>query len=223
MRQRAAKQDQASTAGQWLSGEIETMQKKVAEAEAKVEAFRANTNLLVGTNNTTLSAQQLGDYSAQLAAARAQKADAEAKAKIIREMLRSGQPIEFSDILNSELIRRLSEQRVTLARGACRAIVDAARPASADHRTESADRRSRPADQGRGRKHRALVRERRQDRQRQGRYADRRTSTRSRTRPPPPTSDDVELRALERDAKSQRDLLELYLAKYREATARDTH
>src|SRR5207237_8382817 len=32
---------------------------------------------------------------------------------------------------------------------------------------------------------------------------------------------DVQLRALERDAKSQRDLLESYLAKYREAIARD--
>jgi len=32
---------------------------------------------------------------------------------------------------------------------------------------------------------------------------------------------DVELRALDRDAKSQRDLLESYLAKYREASARD--
>jgi len=32
----------------------------------------------------------------------------------------------------------------------------------------------------------------------------------------------VQLRALERDAKSQRDLLESYLAKYREATSRDT-
>src|SRR5205823_2140259 len=32
---------------------------------------------------------------------------------------------------------------------------------------------------------------------------------------------DVQLRALERDAKSQRDLLESYLAKYREAAARD--
>src|SRR5258708_12893594 len=29
-------------------------------------------------------------------------------------MLKSGQPIESSDVLNSELIRRLSEQRVTL-------------------------------------------------------------------------------------------------------------
>src|SRR5262249_25948668 len=33
---------------------------------------------------------------------------------------------------------------------------------------------------------------------------------------------DVQLRALEREAKSQRDLLESYLAKYREATARDS-
>src|SRR2546430_15559879 len=33
---------------------------------------------------------------------------------------------------------------------------------------------------------------------------------------------DVELRALEREAKAQRDLLESYLAKYREATARDS-
>jgi uncharacterized protein involved in exopolysaccharide biosynthesis len=114
VRQQAAKQQQARAAGEWLAGEIETMRQKVADAEAKVEAFRANSNLLVGPNNTTLSAQSLGDVNAQLAAARAQKGDAQSKAKLIREMLRSGGPLESSDILNSELIRRLSEQRVTL-------------------------------------------------------------------------------------------------------------
>ena len=40
-RQQEAKQDQARSAGQWLSGEIENMRKKVADAEARVEAFRA--------------------------------------------------------------------------------------------------------------------------------------------------------------------------------------
>src|SRR5204863_5767518 len=35
-------------------------------------------------------------------------------------------------------------------------------------------------------------------------------------------SQDVQLRALEREAKAQRDLLESYLAKYREATTRET-
>ena len=54
VRQQAAKQQQARAAGEWLAGEIESM---LADAEAKVEAFRANSNLLVGTNNTTLSAQ----------------------------------------------------------------------------------------------------------------------------------------------------------------------
>ncbi len=114
LRQREAMQDQAKSAGDWLAGEIDTMRQKVEDAEAKVEDFRAKANLLVGTNNTTLSAQELGDVNAQLAAARAQKSDAEAKAKLIRDMLRSGEPIESSDILNSELIRRLAEQRVTL-------------------------------------------------------------------------------------------------------------
>src|SRR5581483_10801835 len=42
VRQRAAKQDQARAAVQWLSGEIANMQKKVADAEAKVAAFRAD-------------------------------------------------------------------------------------------------------------------------------------------------------------------------------------
>ena len=91
------------------------LRKDVAEAEAKVEQYRAKTNLFIGTNNTTLSNQQLGDFNAQLAAARAQKADAESKAHIIREALRRGAPVEFSDIINSELMRRL----VGAARDAC--------------------------------------------------------------------------------------------------------
>lgn len=94
-RQRQASQDQAKSAGDWLAGQIETMRQKVEVAEAKVEDFRAKSNLLVGINNTTLSQQQLGDVNAQVAAARALQADAEAKAKLIRDMIKSGKPIEF--------------------------------------------------------------------------------------------------------------------------------
>src|SRR5262245_3688971 len=53
--QQVVKQDQARSAGQWLSGELEKLRTKVSEAEAKVEAFRAKSNLFVGTNNTSLS------------------------------------------------------------------------------------------------------------------------------------------------------------------------
>src|SRR4030088_2834670 len=112
--QQAARQEQAKSAGQWLSVEIDNLRKKVAEAESKVEDFRSKSSLFVGTNNTTLSNQQLGELNTQLNNARALKSDAESKARLIREMLQSGKPIEASEVLNSELTRRLSEQRVTL-------------------------------------------------------------------------------------------------------------
>ena len=79
-----------------------------------VEDFRSKSSLFIGTNNTTLSNQQMGELNTQLNNARALKSDAETKARMIREMLQSGKPIEASEVLNSELIRRLSEQRVTL-------------------------------------------------------------------------------------------------------------
>ena len=112
--QQNARQEQAKAAGQWLSGEIDSLRKKVGDAESRVEDFRSKSSLFVGTNNTTLSNQQMGELNTQLNNARALKSDAESKARLIREMLQSGKPIEASDVLNSELTRRLSEQRVTL-------------------------------------------------------------------------------------------------------------
>src|SRR5690242_12694694 len=113
--QRSAKQEQTRVAGAWLAREIDRLRANVAQAEAKVEQYRAKTNLFIGNNNTSLSNQQLGDFNGQLAIARGQKADAEAKAKLIRDALKAGTRIEFSEIINSELMRRLSEQRVILA------------------------------------------------------------------------------------------------------------
>jgi uncharacterized protein involved in exopolysaccharide biosynthesis len=112
--QQGARQEQAKSASQWLSTEIDNLRKKVADAESRVEDFRSKSSLFVGTNNTTLSNQQMGELNTQLNNARALKSDAESKARLIREMLQSGKPIEASEVLNSELIRRLSEQRVTL-------------------------------------------------------------------------------------------------------------
>ncbi len=66
MLQQTAKQDQSRVAGLWLAEKIEPLRGAVADAEAKVEQYRARNNLLVGTNNTTLSNQQLGELNAQL-------------------------------------------------------------------------------------------------------------------------------------------------------------
>jgi len=221
VRQRAAKQDQARAAVQWLSGEIANMQKRVADAEAKVAAFRANSNLLEGPNNTTLSAQQLGDFNAQLAAARAQKVDAEAKAKIIHEMLRSGQPIEASDIINSELMRRLSEQHVTLRAQLAEqssSLMDG-HPRIKELKAQIADLekqlRAEAERVARSFENDAKIAAARVDSLMAGFDQVKNQAANTNER-------DVQLRALQRDAKSQRDLLESYLAKYSEANARET-
>jgi len=221
MRQREAKGDQAKTASQWLAGEIETMRQKVEQAEAKVEDFRAKANLLVGNNNTTLSAQQLGDVNAELATARAQKADAEAKAKMIRDMLHSGGPIESSDILNSELIRRLAEQRVTL-----RAQLAEQSATLLDNHPRIIELKAQIADlDNQIRAEAAIIaRSFENDAKLAGARLDTLTASLDQLKSQAATTNgqDVQLRALERDAKAQRDLLESYLAKYREATSRDT-
>src|SRR4030081_227717 len=112
--QQGARKEQAKSASQWLSGEIDNLRKKVADAESRVEDFRSKSSLFMGTNNTSLSNQQMGEINTQLNNARALKSDAESKARLIKKMLQSDKPIEASEVLNSELIRRLSEQRVTL-------------------------------------------------------------------------------------------------------------
>ncbi len=216
-----AKQEQARSASTWLSGEIETLRKKVAEGEAKVEAFRAKSNLLVGPNNTTLSVQQLGDLNAQLAAARALKSDAGAKAKLIRDMLKSGETIESSDILNSELIRRLSEQRVTLRAQ----LAEQSSSLLANHpRIKELKAQIADLDIQIRKEAELLAHSLENDAKLADAKVAAQLSTFDQLKSQAVTlnEDDVQLRALERDAKSQRDLLESYLAKYREATARDS-
>jgi uncharacterized protein involved in exopolysaccharide biosynthesis/Mrp family chromosome partitioning ATPase len=221
VRQREAKQEQARSAGQWLAGEIDSMRQKVEDAESKVEDFRAKANLLVGTNNNTLSAQRLSEVNTQLAAARAQKADAEAKAKLIHDMLRSGQPIESSDILSSDLIRRLDEQRVTL-----RAQLAEQSSTLLDGHPRIKELRAQIANLDDQIKAEAetLARSFENDAKLAGARVDAQTVNfdQLKTQAASSNEQDVQLRALERDAKSQRDLLESYLAKYREAMSRDT-
>ena len=218
--QQDARQQQAKAASQWLSGEIDNLRTKVSEAEARVEDFRSKSNLFVGTNNTTLSNQQMGELNTQLNNARALKSDAEAKARLIRDMFLSGKPIEASEILNSELMRRLFEQRVTLrAQLAEQAstLLDN-HPRIKELKAQIADLDHQIRDEA-GKISRSLDND--------ARIAGGRVESLSasldqlKKQASSKNGEDVQLRALEREAKAQRDLLESYLAKYREATTRE--
>jgi uncharacterized protein involved in exopolysaccharide biosynthesis len=218
--QQGARQDQAKSASQWLSGEIENLRKKVADAESRVEDFRSKSSLFVGTNNTTLSNQQMGELNTQLNNARALKSDAESKARLIRGMLESGKPIEASEVLNSELIRRLSEQRVTL-----RGQLAEQSSTLLDGHPRIKELKAQLADLDRQLREEASKISRSLDndsRIASGRVEGLSASLEQLKKQASSTNgQDVQLRALDREAKAQRDLLESYLAKYREANTRE--
>jgi Mrp family chromosome partitioning ATPase len=135
-------------------------------------------------------------------------------------MLQSGKPIEASEVLNSELIRRLSEQRVTL-----RAQLAEQSSTLLDGHPRIKELKAQLADLDRqlreeaGKVSRSLEND--------ARIASGRVegliSSLDQLKKQASSSNgqDVQLRALEREAKAQRDLLESYLAKYREANTRE--
>ena len=218
--QQDARQDQAKVASQWLSSKIDELRKTVAEDEAKVEDFRSKSNLFVGTNNTTLSNQQMGELNTQLNNARGLKSDADAKARLIREMLQGGKPIEASEVLNSELMRRLFEQRVTL-----RAQLAEQSSTLLDNHPRIKELKAQIADLDHQIRDEAakIARSLENDARLAGGRVEELTASLDRLKKQATSTNgqDVQLRALEREAKAQRDLLETYLAKYREATTRE--
>jgi len=218
--QQSAKQDQTRAAGNWLAGEIDKMRKKVEEAEAKVEEYRSQSNLFVGTNNTSLPNQQLTEINSQIAAARGQKADMEARAKQLRDLIRAGKPIESADIANSDAMRRLIEQRIALrsqlAEQSTTLLDQHPRIKELKAQIGEVDRQIRTEGE-------RLARQLDNDAQLAGDRLNSLTASIEQVKrlASQTNEQDVQLRALEREAKTQRDLLESYLTKYREASARD--
>jgi uncharacterized protein involved in exopolysaccharide biosynthesis len=218
--QQAARQEQARSASQWLSTEIDSLRKKVADAESRAEEFRTKSDLFIGTNNTSLSNQQLGEINTQLTTARAAKSDAESRVRSIREMLQSGRPIETSAV-NSDIIRRLGEQRA-----AAKAQLAEQSSTLLDGHPRIKELRAQIADIDRQLRDEVarIARSLENDARIEGARVENLSASleKFKRQASSTNSSEVELRALEREAKSQRELLESYLTRYREATARET-
>ena len=196
------------------------MRSKVEEAEAKIEDYRSKSNLFVGSNNTSLPNQQLTEINSQIAAARGQKADLEARARQLRDLVRSGKPVESSDIANSDSMRRLVEQRVLLRSQLAEqssTLLDQ-HPRIKELKAQIGEVDGQIRNEGE-----RLARQLDNDAKVSGNRLESLTASLDTVKKLASQSNeqDVQLRALEREAKTQRDLLESYLAKYREASARD--
>ncbi|MCR4281980.1 MAG: Wzz/FepE/Etk N-terminal domain-containing protein [Bauldia sp.] len=220
--QRAAKRDTTADAAQWLAAQIADLRAKVQDAEAKVERYRAEHDLFSsgGATPATLPQQQLADLNAELTRVRSVRAEAEAKAAQIKNGLKAGSVPNLADVLNSPLIQRLIEQQVALrseiaqlnatllpqhpkmrALNAQVADLDRQVAAEANKILQSLESEAQLAAARESEIDRSLVK----------------------LKTTAATANDagVELRALEREAAAQRDLLESYLGRYREALARE--
>ncbi|HEV7259330.1 MAG TPA: GumC family protein [Bosea sp. (in: a-proteobacteria)] len=219
--QEAAKQDSARSASSWLSTTIEPLRKRLAEAEAKVEEFRSRNGLLVGANNTTINAQQLGDLSTQLSAARSQQAEAQAKAGLIRDAIKQGRTFEIPDVANNELVRQLIEQRVNLraqiALESRNLLSEHPRIKELNAQLADLEGQLRAAAE-------RTVRTLENEAKIAGQRVESFTAALDGQKKSVSTGNDseVQLRALEREARTLREQLEQYMLRYREAVARDT-
>ncbi len=218
--QTLAKKQTLKNGSAWLVDNIEPLRQKVIEADAKVEAFRSKSNLFFGTNNNTITNQQLSELNTQLSTARATQADQQSRAKMIRQALQSGRIFDFSEVLKDDLIRRLSENRSNLRAllASEERIYLAQHPRLKELNAQIADLEGqiRAAAE---RTARSLENDARAASARVvGILADIEEQKKLSAQA---NSDDVQLKALEREAKSLREQFDSYSLKANEVSARD--
>lgn len=219
--QESAKLESDKSAANWLQPEIEKLRASVKTAEGKVADFRAANDIPVGQNNSALATQQLSEIASEMSKVRASRAGAEARAQSIRAALDKGGSVNaIPEVQTSSLIQRLIERQVQL------------RSEIADLSTTLLDNhpkiRSLRSQLGQldaqvrleadkvltGLKTEAETARIRETQLQQ--ELNRLKAESSRV-----GEEEVELRALEREAASQRDLLESYLLRFREAVSRN--
>lgn len=226
-RQSDAKRDSTASAADWLSGQVAELRQKVQDAEARVEDFRAKNDLFDASSSTTstggtttLSQQQLGDLSAELSRVRADRATAEAKAAQIRAALSSNAIANNSDVLASPIIQNLVTQEITLRGQIAQlsATLLPNHPKMQELSAQLADLDQQIASEAR-RILASLESETKTAAAREDEINQALAGLKQRATVDNGAS--VELRALEREAAADRDLLNTYLARYREAVGRE--
>lgn len=216
----AAKMDSNSDATTWLQTEISDLSKRVKDAEAKVADFRSKSDLLTGRDESVLANQQLSELSTELSRVRANRATAEATASAVRQALKNGVSVDsLPKIIDSPLIQRLRERQVQLKAD----IADLSTTLLGNHpriralNSQLVDMDSQIRDEAQN-VLRSLTTEADTARARETQLiADLNQQKVESSRA---GGDQVELRALEREATAQRELLESYLTRYREASSR---
>jgi exopolysaccharide transport family protein len=218
--QSKSKRDTLSEAAGWLEPEITALRTRVAAAERKVADYRSSAGLFQSGDNTSFSAQQLSGMSSELARVRGERANAEARAQNVRAALDAGAGYDtLGDVVGSAMIQRLKENQslvegeisqasITLLEGHPRLKALRAQLSGIRRQIETESRKILTSLESEASV--ARLREQQMIQQLGGLKAD---SARA-------GEEEVGLRVLEREAAAERQLLETYLSRYREAASR---
>jgi uncharacterized protein involved in exopolysaccharide biosynthesis/Mrp family chromosome partitioning ATPase len=218
--QSGAKLETNTDASAWLEPEITKLRAKVRESEEKVAQYRAEKGLLLVNQQDTIAAKQLSDISTELSRVRAERADSEARAQSVRNALESGQSVDaISDVLDSPVVQRLRESEGTI-----RAQIADLSTTLLEAHPRMKGLRAQLQDI-----ERQIIGETRkvlgslESNARVGRIREQELISQLNALKAGSAregEESVELRSLEREAAAQRDLLETYLGRYREAASR---
>jgi uncharacterized protein involved in exopolysaccharide biosynthesis/Mrp family chromosome partitioning ATPase len=218
--QQGAKLQSNADATEWLEPEIADLRERVKAAETRVADFRAQSDLMVGQNNSALATQQLSEMSTELSRVRAARATADANAQGLRDAINNGGSLDaMPDVLSSPLIQRLRERQVQLNTD----IADLSTTLLDNHprikslRSQLSDLDSQIRNEANNIL-RGLVTQAETARLRESKLVANLNNVKAESARV--GDKEVELRALEREAASQRELLESYLTRFREASSR---
>jgi len=218
--QSGAKLDSNSEATRWLEPEIENLRQKVNDAEQKVAEYRAVHGLLPTNGGSNFATQQLNDISAELTRVRGERANAEARAQSVRNALSSGKPSDtLQDIMSSQSLQRLkgtesglqsqiSDLQTSLLNNHPR--LKSLRAQLSDIKVQIRQETQKVLASIENEAKVAAVRQKELEQQ-----ADKLKANSAQA-----GEDEVGLNALTREATAQRQLLETYLSRYREAASR---
>jgi polysaccharide biosynthesis transport protein len=210
-----AKFEGTQRANEWLSGRLAELREAVNQAERAVEAFRQRSGLIQG-KDATLKAQEISELNAQLVVERTKRAEAEARLRQVDRLLGGPDGRQaVSKVLQSPLMQSLREQQAEVERQAAELTQEYGdmHPRMINIRAEAEDLRQKIAEEVDRVVH-GLRNEVSVAGAREGTLAAALDGLREEIGQA--NTDEVSLRALEREAEASRALLETFLARSKE-------
>lgn len=214
-----AKFDATKKATDWLNDQLGELKQKVEVSEQAVQQYRRVHALIDVNKDVGLSQQQLSEVNSQLFIARAQRAEAEAKFQQVESIIRSGRDIDnMADVLNSPLISSLRQQESEVQRKYSEMLVEFGprHPKMIQMQAELEDIKAKVNSEvkkiaGGLRNNLDVARAREASLSGSLRQIESKTVGNN--------QDEVQLRALEREATANKALFETFLGRFKETTS----